>query len=70
MAADYFPLIMHDIWEKLDKDSADYFREDREKMMGGKTLEELKEGREASSPFSQSSWSNSCVKHCFQKQLI
>ena len=39
---------MLDIWEKLDKDSAKYFRESREEMMGGKTLEELKEGREAS----------------------
>ena len=45
--ADYFPLIMSDIYEKLDKDSAKYFKEDREKKMG-KSLEELKEGRDVS----------------------
>lgn len=39
---------MSDIWEKLDKGSAEYFRESREKMMGSK-LEDLKKGREVKS---------------------
>ena len=52
----------------LDKDSAKYFRESREKMMG-KSFEELKEGREASlaTPFKIQPFKSSAQRTpCYQ----
>lgn len=42
----FFPLIMADIWETLDKSSQEYFRKDREARYGGVRLEDLQMGRE------------------------
>ncbi len=45
LSAGYYPLIMLDIWRHLDAESAAYFREKREEMLGAK-LERLQEHRE------------------------
>ena len=47
-SAEYYPLIMLDIWERLDRDSAAYFREKREETLGN-TLEDLQAAREVGS---------------------
>jgi hypothetical protein len=47
-SAVFFPLIMADIWETLDKSSQEYFRKDREARYGGVRLEDLQMGREVS----------------------
>ena len=47
VSVEYFAALLPDIWSKLDKADADYFREDREKMFGGK-LEEVSKGSNVS----------------------
>lgn len=39
--AELYPAIILDEWKKLDKVDAEYFRESRESMFGGKKLEDL-----------------------------
>lgn len=45
-SAVFFPLIIADIWEKLDAPSQEYFRREREAKYEGVRLEDLQMGRE------------------------